>query len=119
MVDRAADVSAVRGSDDDRSRERVVRPPAHGRQLVPDLHVRRPDVVEELDLDDGLEAPERHADRAADDVGFSERRVVYAQVAEFLLQTPRNLEDPALALDLVEVLPARGVGDVFAKDDDA
>ena len=71
----AAQIAADRHADDDRARERVVRAIPQHRQLVADLHHRRPDVVEELDLDDRLEAARRHADGAADDVGFGERRV--------------------------------------------
>ena len=89
------------------------------RQLVADLHVGRPDVVEELDLDHRLDAASRQADRAADDVGLGERRVVDPVAAELLLQSPGDLEDAALALHLAEVLLAAGVGHVLAEDDDA
>ena len=63
VIDRATDVAAVCGSQHDRGTVRPVGPPAHGRQLVADLHVRRPDVVEELHLDHRLPATDRHADR--------------------------------------------------------
>ena len=39
--------------------------------------------------------------------------------AELALQVGGDLEDAALALDLVEALLARAVGDVLAEDDDA
>ena len=60
----------------------------------------------------------RQADRAADDVRLGQRRVVHARAAELLLQSPRHLEDAALALDLAEVLFARHVGDVLAEHED-
>src|SRR5687768_3153825 len=100
MVDRAADVATVRRPDHDGRTEVAVGAPAHRRQLVAQLHVRRPDVVEELDLDDRLEAAQRETDRAADDVGFGEWRVVDALVAELLLQPPGDFEDATLALHL-------------------
>ncbi len=80
-----------------------------------------PDVVEELDLDDGLEAALRHAEGAADDVGFGEGRVPAAVGAEFGLQAGGELEDAALAFELAgaERFVAGGVGYVFAEDYDA
>ena len=115
----AAQVAADRHANDHRAREVVARSVPHHRHLVAQLHHRRPDVVEELDLDDRLDAARRHADRAADDVGLGERRVEHAVVAEHPLQAVRHLEDAALALDERQRrLPAR-VGDVLAEDDDA
>ena len=80
-----------------------------------------PDVVEELDFDDRLHAADGHADGAADDVGFGERRVEDAVGAELLLQAGGELEDAALAFDLAlaQLLIAAGVGHIFAEDDDA
>ena len=77
--------------------EVVARAVAQHRHLVADLHHRRPDVVEELDLDDRLDAARRHADGAADDVGLGERRVEDAVAAVRALQAVRDLEDAALA----------------------
>jgi hypothetical protein len=82
----AAQVAADRDADHDRARPRVARPVAHHRHLVADLHHRRPDVVEELNLDHRLQLARRHPDRAADDVGFGERRVEDAVVAVEPLQ---------------------------------
>ena len=119
VVDRPAlEVAAVRDAHDDRRRERVVGPPAHERQLVPELHVRRPDVVEELDLDHRLEPARGEPDRAADDVGLGERRVVHAVAPERPLQSPGHLEDAALALHVGQVVLAAAVGHVLAEDDD-
>ena len=86
----AAQVAADRHADDHRARPVVARAVAHHRQLVANLHERRPDVVEELDLDDRLQAAQRHADGAADDVGFGERRVEDAVAAVEPLQAVRR-----------------------------
>jgi ParB-like chromosome segregation protein Spo0J len=61
-----------------------------------------PDVVEELNFDDGLHAARGVADGAADDVGLGERRVEDALGAELGLQAGGELEDAALAFDLGE-----------------
>ena len=115
----AAQVAADRHADDHRARPVVVRAVAHHRHLVANLHEAGPDVVEELDLDDRLQAAQRHADAAADDVGFGERRVEDAVAAELPLQTVRHLEDAALALDRRQRRFVAGIGDVLAEDDDA
>ena len=60
----------------------AVRAPTQDGELVAHLVHGGPDVVEELDFDDGLEAPHRHADGPADDIGLGERRVPDAIVAE-------------------------------------
>ena len=78
-------------------------------ELVADLHHRRPDVVEELNLDHRLELARRHPDGAADDAGFGERRVEDAVVAERALQTVRELEDAALAGHDRQRFPSAGV----------
>ena len=115
----AAQIAADRRADHHRARPGVARSIAHHRHLVADLHHRRPDVVEELDLDDRLQPARRHPDGAADDVRFGERRVEDAIVAEQPLQAVRQLEDAALARhDRQRVLLAR-VRDVLAEDDDA
>ncbi len=119
VVDRATgQVAAARDAHDERALEAVRGAPAQVRHLVPELVHRRPDVVEELDLDHRLETSSRQAHRAADDVGFGEGRVVDARRAERALQAVGHLEDAALALDLVERTLARAVGDVLAEDDD-
>src|SRR5438067_1929432 len=78
-----------------------------------------PDIVEELYLDDRLQAARRHANGAPDDVRFGERRVEDARAAETTLQIRRHLEDAAFALDLFEILLARAIRHVLAEDDDA
>ncbi len=80
-----------------------------------------PDVIEELNFGDGLEAADGHPDGAADDGGFGERGVEDAAGAEFALQAGGELEDSPFAFDLLvgEVFLAGAVGDIFAEDDDA
>ena len=98
---------------------RAVGAPAHDGEFVVDLVHGRPDVIEELNLDDRLHAADSVADGAADDVGLGERRVEDALGAELGLQAGGELEDAALAFDFGERLFAAGVGHVFAVDDDA
>src|SRR3954470_12940391 len=118
MINRATDISTVGGANDDRRRKIVVRPPAHCRELVAQLHVSGPDVVEELNLDDRLESTGRESNGASNDVRFGERRVVDATAAELLLEPPRHLEHATLSLDLAEVFLARYVGNVLSEDED-
>ena len=120
VVERAAAQVAADGrADHQRARERVVRPvPQHG-QLVADLHHRRPDVVEELDLDHRLQPADGHAHRPADDVGLGQRRVEHALAPEGALQPQGGLEHAALALHLGQRLGAAAVGHVFAEHEDA
>ena len=99
--------------------KRPVGAPADQRQLVADLHEGGPDVVEELDLDHRLEAARRHADGAPDDVGLGQRGVEDATGAVPALQVVGDLEDAALALDLVQAVLPGAVRHVLAEDDDA
>ena len=54
--------------------------PAHDGHLVAELHHGGPDVIEELNFGHGLEAARGHADGAADDVRFRQRRIEHALV---------------------------------------
>src|SRR5438445_3504854 len=120
VVDRAAlQVPAVRDAHDRGTRELVVGAPAQRGQLVADLVIRGPDIVEELGLDHGFQAPRGEADRPAHDVGFRQGRVVDALAPELTLQAPGDLEDPALALDLLEELLAAAVRHVLPESEDA
>src|SRR5580765_875177 len=114
----AAPVPADRHADDHRARRRVPRAVSQHRHLVADLHHRGPDVIEELDLDDGLELAGGHPDAAADDRGFGERRVEHTVVAEEALQAVCDLEDAALAGYDVQALSAARVGDILSEHDD-
>src|SRR5688572_24451176 len=117
MVNRAANVTTVGSPHDYRCREVVVGSPAHSGQLVTQLHVRGPDVVEELDLDDRLEPTHSESDRAAHDIRLGQRRVVDTGAAEFLLQSPRYLEHAPFPFDFPEVLLAGYVGNVLPEDE--
>ena len=97
----------------------VVRSVAHHRHLVAQLHVAGPDVVEELNLDDRLDAAQRHADGAADDVRFRKRRVEHALAAVQLLQAVRHLEDAAFARYRRQRALARRIRHILTEDDDA
>ncbi len=120
VIDGATlEVAAIGDAHDDRRTVGIVRPPPHQRELIAQLHVRRPDVVEELDFHDRLHPARRESDRTPDDVGLGERRVVDPRAAELLLQSPGDLEDAALPLHLADVPFARDVGDVFAEDENA
>ena len=88
-------------------------------EFVANLHHGGPDVVEELNFGDGLQAADGHADGAADDAGFGERRVEDAVGAVFALQAGGGFEDAALPFYVLEIFFAAGVGDVFAEDGDA
>ena len=114
----AADVAADRDAHHDRTGPRVSGAPPHRRELAPDLHVCGPDVVVELDLDHRFQAPQRHPDRAADDVGFRERRVEDPLLPIDPLQVVGDLEDAPFSLALLEHRLARGVGDVLAEEHD-
>src|SRR2546429_6591 len=86
VIDRPAfQVSAVGHSNDRGTAEGVVRAPAQRRQLVAELMIRGPDVIEELDLHDGLQAAGREPDGPAHDVRLGERRVVHAVAPELAL----------------------------------
>ncbi len=115
----ALEIAADRHAHDHRTRIVVARAIAQHRHLVADLHHRGPDVIEELDLDNRLQPADGHADGAADDRGFGDRRVEHAIVAELPLQPMRHLEDTALAIHRLQRVVAAGIGDVFAKYDDA
>ncbi len=93
----ALQVAANRHAHHHRTRVVVARSIAHHRHLVAQLHHRRPDVVEELNLDDRLQPTDGHADGAADDRRFSDGRVEDAIVAELCLEPVRQAEDAALA----------------------
>src|SRR5207245_8566846 len=99
----ALEISAVCDAHDGGGAERVVGTPAHRGELVTKLVIGGPDVVEELDLDDRLEPACGEPDRPTHDVGLGQGRVVDALAAELPLQAPRDLENAALALHVLEV----------------
>src|SRR5262249_13441732 len=121
VINRAAgQVSANRHADYGRAGEISIGTPPDHRQFVPDLVVGGPDVIKKLDLHYRFEPARRHAHGAPYDVGLRQRRVVNALAPELALQAGGELEDAALALDLLllQVVFAAAVGNVFAEDDD-
>src|SRR5882724_7722801 len=120
VIDAATgEVAADGDAQNYRRFEGAIRTPAHHAKLIANLHHGRPDVVKELNLSNGLQAAGRHADGAADDAGFSERRIENAIVAVLALQTCGCFEDAALAFHVLEVVLAAGIGHVFAENHDA
>ena len=115
----AGEVAADGHANDHRRFERPIRTPAHHAQLIANLHHGRPDVVEELDFRDGLQAAYGHPQGAPDDAGFRERGIENPVVAVFALQSRGGFEDAALPLHVPEVVFAAGVSDVFAENGDA
>src|SRR5206468_12878963 len=97
----------------------IVRAPAHQGELVPELHIGRPDIVEELDLDHRLEPAGGEPDGPPDDVGLGEGRVVYPIAPEGALQSPGDLEDAALALDVPQILFPAAIGHILPEQDDS
>src|ERR1700687_4899845 len=98
MINRAAgEVASDRNANHHRAGESVVGAPADHAELVANLHHRRPDVVEELNLDDRLQAAGGHAGGAPHNGGLRERRIEYAVIAELTLQAEGELEDSAFA----------------------
>src|SRR6266498_408606 len=122
MIDSSAgEVSANCHTNHTRGGERVVRSPTDHWQFVTQLHHRRPDVIEELDLDDRLQTAKSHTSRAPDNTCFRQLRIKYSLRAKLALQPSRQLEDAALALDhlLAQVLFAAAVGNVFSENHNA
>src|SRR3989475_5505834 len=106
-------------SSDVCSSDLVAGAPPQSGELVAELMVGGPDVVEELDLHHGLQAASREADGAAHDVRLGERGIVNPIAPELSLEPPRDLEDTALALDVLQMLLAAHVGHVLAEHHDA
>src|SRR5579859_1151657 len=120
VIDRAAgQVAADRYAQNGRRLKGTVRTPTHDAQLVANLHHRGPDVVEELNFGDGLEPPRGHADGTADYGGLRQGRVENTVVAVLALQAGGGFENAALALDLLQIDFAAGVGDVLAENGNA
>ena len=122
VIDRpAGQIPTNRHANDHRAAPRPIRAPAQQRKLIAHLVHRRPDVIEELNLDNRFQPAHGHADRAAHDVRFSQRRIKAAVGPELRLQPRCQLEDSAFALDLAgsQRLVARRIGNVFPEDEDA
>src|SRR5690242_14196521 len=121
MVDGAAGKIAADGyAHHRRTGEVAVGAPADERQLIAKLLHRWPDVIKELDYNHWLQSARRHAHGASHNVSFRERRIEHAIAAVLALQSGSQLEDSALALDLLflQILFAAAIGHVFAEHDD-
>ena len=70
--------------------------PAQRGQFVANLHHRRPNVIEELDLRHGLQAAHRHANGAAHNARFGDRRIEAASGAEATAGRAVTLNTPPL-----------------------
>ena len=120
VVDAAAlEVAAVCHAHHNRRLESAVATPANERQLVTDLMIGGPNIVEELNLHDWLDPACGESYCTPNDVRFRQRRIVNALGAELLLQTPCDFEDSTLAPHLVDVLLAGNIGDILPKHDNA
>ena len=91
----AADAAAAGRADRERRGPLAAAAISQFGQLVGDLVERRVHVVGELNLGDGTQAVEAHADRGRDDAALGERRVEHAPRTEPLLQALRRAEHAA------------------------
>src|SRR6202000_1421192 len=114
----AGEISADGHADYCRAGEVSIGAPANHGQLIANLVIRRPDVIKELDFHYRRQAACSHADGAANNVGFRQRRVEYALAAKFHLQAGCQLENAALALDLLllEIFFTAAISHVLTKD---
>src|SRR5215469_1498384 len=100
------DVSADRNADHDWTGPDAVTPPSHSRDLIAQLHGRRPEIVGELNFNDWLVTRNRHSARHASDTRFRKRRIADA-IAKRIGQATSDTEDAAF-----------GIGDVLAPHHD-
>src|SRR5882724_701286 len=119
MVNSAApEIATNRHAHNQRRAPVAPRTPTHQRQLVANLMHRRPDVIEELDLNYRLQSARSHANSATDNVGLGERRIKNARAAKLPLQVGGDLKHAAFAFNFVQGLFTRTISNVFAKDND-
>ena len=119
VINRAAvEIPANGHADHHGRRESVIGAPTQAGELVANLHHRRPDVIEELDFDDGLQSARGHTGSAADDGGFGDRSVEDALRSENGLEALGGLEHAALAFNLFQAFFVAAIGDVLAEQHD-
>src|SRR5690606_23511019 len=113
----ALQVSTDRHADDHRTFEIAAGAEASGGHRVCKLHEGGPDVVEELNLNHGLDASHRHTNGATDDICLCQWGVEYLSFFGDTLTTRSNFKDPTLALKLRvgELVQLGEVCDVFAE----
>src|SRR5258708_25845206 len=96
MIDRAAlQVAPVGDAHHHRAREGVVGAPPESGELIAELMVSGPDLVEELNLHDGLQAPSREPDGAAPDVRPRNWGDVAPSPTDLPLEPPSDLPSTA------------------------
>ncbi len=93
--------AAMRHAHDERQRDAASRAMAHARHVIGDLVHGGIDESHELDFRDRLQALTGHAQRHARDHALRERRVLYAILAEFLLQAGGGAEHAAIHADVL------------------
>src|SRR2546425_12759756 len=101
MVLERADPAPVGHADDHLAVEASLRAHAVAGGVVLDLMEALEAEAGELDLADGLEAVERHADRGADDGRFGQRAVDDALAPELAVQVLGDSEDAAVHADVL------------------
>ena len=115
----AVQVAADRHADHRGAGEAAVGAPAQGGQFVANLHHGRPDVIEELNLGHRLQPARGHADGAAHDGGFGQRRVEAALARRTRVCSPAvTLKTPPLPFTSREVFLAAAIGHVLAEHQD-
>src|SRR5467141_2781632 len=98
---KSANASPVWHADHHRDVKASLRARPVARAVVLDLVEALEGEARELDLADGLEAVERHADPGADDGRLGERAVDHALRAELALQIVGDAEDAAVHADVL------------------
>src|SRR2546422_4936855 len=101
VVLERADATAVGHADHHLAVEASLRALPVARRVVLDLMEALEGEAGKLDLADGLEAVERHADRGADDGRLRERAVDHALGAELSLEVIRDAEDATVHADVL------------------
>ena len=110
-------ITADSDPDHERDCEPAFGSPSGRRRLGTDLHHRRPDVIEELNLGTGPKSSNRLTDPPANDVRLGQGSVVAPSDPELPLEPVGSAEDAALSFhDGDDVLT--GVSDVLAENAD-
>src|SRR5258708_12025446 len=109
----AGQIASDRHSQNYRRLEGAIRTPTHHAKFIANLHHGRPDIIEKLNLRDGLQPPRGHPYGAPYDAGLRERSIENAVAAVPALQSRRSLNDPPLAFDLLQVALPPAVANAF------
>ncbi len=101
VVETSLDPAAIRGPNDDMAGVLATGSVPELCELAHDLVERGIDEIEELDLGDGLEPIEGHADRSPDDPGLGERSIEDPVLTKLLQQTLGRAEHPTVHTDVL------------------